>query len=35
MIDLGPGGFTAGIAIRFALILPGDHEIAAGQDGDL
>ena len=35
MIHLGPDGFTAGIAARRALVLPGDHEIAVGQDGDL
>ena len=35
MIHLGPGGFTAGVAARLALIFPGDHEIAVRQDGDL
>jgi hypothetical protein len=34
-IHLGPGGFTAGIAARLTLVLPGDDEIAAVEDGDL
>src|SRR6185312_8831217 len=34
MIHLTPDGIAAGVTARCALVIPGDHEITAGQDGD-
>src|SRR6185312_10649167 len=31
---LTPDGIAAGVTARCALVVPGDHEITAGQDGD-